>query len=52
MRATFEIIFAIKILPVQLIYEGKTARSLPHVTFPESFLLSTNKNILVIHTNR
>ena len=31
------------ILPLQLIYQGKTRRSLPSATFPDGFLLSMNK---------
>ena len=41
--ATFGIICENKFLPMQLIYEGKTERSIPRVKFPNSFSLSTNE---------
>ena len=39
---TFGIILSKKFLPMQLIYAGKTAQSLPKFKFPESFSLSAN----------
>ena len=42
--ATFGITFNLKFLPMQLIYGGKTQRSLPRVKFPDSFSLSVNEN--------
>ena len=41
--ATFGITFSMDFLPMQLIYGGKTERSLPKVKFPESFSLSVNE---------
>ena len=41
--ATFGITFSDKFLPMQLIYGGKTKRSLPKVKFPDSFSLSVNE---------
>ena len=43
MTATFGITFDGKMLPMQLIYGGKTLRSLPKFKFPGSFSLSANK---------
>ena len=40
---TFGITFSDKFLPMQLIYGGKTKRSLPKVKFPDSFSLTVNK---------
>ena len=40
--ATFEIIFSLKFLPMQLIYGGKT-QSLPRMKVPNSFSLSANE---------
>ena len=39
---TFVITLKGDFLPIQLIYGGKTAKSLPRLKFPESFLLSVN----------
>ena len=39
---TFGITLSNKFLPMQLIYGGKTAQSLPKFKFPESFSLSAN----------
>ena len=41
--ATFAISFNGTFLPMQLIYRGKTTKSLPLYKFPESFFLSVNK---------
>ena len=41
--ATFGITFDQKFLPMQLIYGGKTEKSIPKVKFPESFSLSANE---------
>ena len=41
--ATFSITFSGKFLPMQLIYGGKTAKSLPRFKFPNDFSLSVNK---------
>ena len=40
--ATFTITLDGHFLPVQLIYGGKTSKSLPRVNFPKSFSLSAN----------
>ena len=40
---TFDINFANNFLPMQLIYDDKTEKSLPHVEFSDSFSLSTNE---------
>ena len=40
--ATFTISLDGKFLPIQLIYAGKTERSIPKIKFPKSFSLSTN----------
>ena len=40
--ATFSISLDGKFLPIQLIYAGKTERSIPKIKFPKSFLLSAN----------
>ena len=40
--ATFGITFWNHFLPMQLIYEGKTTKSIPEVTSPKSFSLSVN----------
>ena len=40
--ATFTITLDGKFLPIQLIYGGKTSKSLPRVKFPPSFSLSVN----------
>ena len=40
--ATFGITFANSFLPMQLIYGGKTERSIPHFRFPKGFSLSAN----------
>ena len=40
--ATFTITFNGKCLPMQLIYGGKTRKSIPTLKFPGGFLLSTN----------
>ena len=40
--ATFTISLDGKFLPIQLIYAGKTERSIPKIKFTKSFLLSTN----------
>ena len=41
--ATFSISFSGKFLPMQLIYGGKTTKSLPRFKFPNDFSLSVNK---------
>ena len=41
--ATFSITFDNKLLPMQLIYKGKTNQSLLKMDFPDSFSLSANK---------
>ena len=41
--ATFVITLAGELLPIQLIYGGKTLQSLPRYRFPESFSLSVNE---------
>ena len=41
--ATFTITLDGPLLPVQLIYGGKTSKSLPGVNFPKSFSLSANR---------
>ena len=41
--ATFSITFSGKFLPMQLIYGGKTTKSLPRFKFPNDFSLSVNK---------
>ena len=41
--ATFSITFSGKFLPMQLIYGGKTTKSLPRFKFPNNFSLSVNK---------
>ena len=40
---TFSITFSGKFLPLQLIYGGKTIKSLPRFKFSNDFLLSVNK---------
>ena len=40
---TFTITMDGKFLPMQIIYGGKTSKSIPPVFFPDSFLLSANK---------
>ena len=42
LTATIGIIFSNSLLPIQLIYGGKTAQSIPRTEFPESFSLSAN----------
>ena len=42
--ATYAQTLAGDILPFQLIYKGKTKRSLPKTTFPKGFVLSANKS--------
>ena len=57
LTATFSITFSNSFLPVQLIYGGKTAQSIPRTKFPESFSLSayvkhlsnTTESIKLIH---
>ena len=39
---TFGISFTGNLLPIQLIYAGKTAQSLPRLKFPSEFSLSVN----------
>ena len=39
---TFSITFSNKLLPMQLIYDGKTVQSLPRFKFPQEFSLSAN----------
>ena len=41
--ATFSITISGKILPIKLIYGGKTTKSLPRFKFPNDFSLSVNK---------
>ena len=41
--ATFSITFSGKVVPMQLIYGGKTTKSLPKFKFPDNFSLSVNK---------
>ena len=41
--ATFNITMDGKFLPMQIIYGGKTSKSIPPVSFPDSFLVSGNK---------
>ena len=41
--ATFAVTFSGEFLPIQLIYGGKTKKSLPRFKFPASFSLSVNK---------
>ena len=41
--ATFSITTDGKFLPMQIICGGKTSKSIPPVSFPDSFLLSANK---------
>ena len=41
--ATFTITMNGKFLPMQIIYGGKTSKSIPPVFFPDSFLVSANK---------
>ena len=41
--ATFTITFDGQFLAMQLIYGGKTSKSLPRVSFPEEFTLSVNE---------
>ena len=42
-NATFGVTLSGNFPPIQLIYGGKTCKSLPHVEFPESFCLGLNK---------
>ena len=42
LTATFGITFSNTFLPMQLIYGGKTAQSIPRTKFPEPFSLSAN----------
>ena len=42
--ATFAVTLSGNFLPIQLIYGGKTSKSLPRVEFPESFCLGVNEN--------
>ena len=42
LTATFGITVSNSFLPIQLIYGGKTAQSIPRTEFPESFSLSAN----------
>ena len=41
--ATFNITMDSKFSPMQIIYGGKTSKSIPPVSFPDSFLVSANK---------
>ena len=41
--ATFNITMDSKFSPMQIIYGGKTSKSIPTVSFPDSFLVSANK---------
>ena len=40
--AAFSITMDGKFLPVQIIYGGKTSKSIPRVSFPDGFLVSAN----------
>ena len=42
LTTTFGINFSNSFFPIQLIYGGKTAQSIPRTKFPESFSLSAN----------
>ena len=41
--ATFSITLTGEFLPIQLIYGGKTTKSIPAVSFPSDFVISVNK---------
>ena len=41
--ATFSITLTREFLPIQLIYGGKTTKSIPAVSFPSDFVISANK---------
>ena len=41
--ATFSITLTVEFLPIQLIYGGKTNKSIPAVSFPFDFVISANK---------
>ena len=41
--ATFSITLNGEFLPIQLIYDGKTKKSIPAVSFPSDFVISANK---------
>ena len=41
--ATFNITMDSKFSPMQIIYGGKTSKSIPTISFPDSFLVSANK---------
>ena len=57
LTVTFGITFSNSFLPIQLLYRGKTAQSIPRTKYPESFSLSANvkhfsnttENIKLIH---
>ena len=42
-KKTFAITLSGNFLPIQLIYDGKTAKSIPAVAFPPEFVLSANE---------
>ena len=44
--ATFVITLDRRYVPMQLIYDGKTTRSIPHVNVPSFFSLSANREHL------
>ena len=44
LAATFGITFSNNFLPMELIYGGKTAQSIPRTKYPELFSLSANVN--------
>ena len=43
--ATFSITLTGEFLPIQLIYGGKTKKSIPADSFPSDFVISVNENI-------
>ena len=44
--ATFSITLTGEFLPIQLIYGGKTKKSIPSVSFPSDFVMSANEKLI------
>ena len=50
--ATFSITMDGQFLPMQIIYGGKTSKSIPRVSFPDRFLVSANPKHLATRRSR
>ena len=44
--ATFSITLMGEFLPIQLIYGGKTKKSIPSVSFPSDFVMSADEKLI------